>query len=286
MESLLRIGVQKSGRLLEDSLELLKACDLDFERGRGSSLRVFAENFPAELLFLRDDDIPGYVVDGTIDCGIVGENIIAEAESPVLILEKLGFSKCRLSISVPKGSAFSDSRALDGLRIASAYPRLLTRYLKRNEIKASIHEMSGSVEIAPSIGLADAVCDLVSSGSTLLMNGLRELESIFTSEAVFVAAQTLQEPTAAILKSLLFRIRAVKRAKNCKYILLNIRTERVPEIADLIPGLRSPTVLPLSEPGWSSVHAVVEDQEFWKKIELLKSLGAEGILVCGVEKLM
>lgn len=280
----LTLAIQKSGRLSEDSLKLLKDCGIDL-RNVKDRLRTEADNFPIEIFFLRDDDIPEYVNDGVADIGIVGENVLYEKNKIVDIVEKLGFGKCRLSIAIKKGEEYSKD-LLQGKRIATSYPVLVNKFLKENNLQADIHEISGSVEIAPSIGLADAVCDLVSSGSTLFMNGLKEAEVILNSEAVLIKNNKLNDEKLAILKKLLFRIQSVKKAKNNKYILLNAPNNKLKEIIGLLPGMKSPTVLPLAEDGWSSVHSVLNENDFWDIIEQLKEYGAQGILVVPIEKMI
>jgi ATP phosphoribosyltransferase len=283
--NVLRIAVQKSGRLYEDSVQLLKECGIDL-RNVKDRLKTVSENFPIEVFFLRDDDIPEYVEDGVADIGIVGQNVLGEKGRIVDTIEMLGFGKCRLSIAVPKSMDYDDSTSLQGKRIATSYPKLVQAYLTERNIQASIHEISGSVEIAPGIGLADVVADLVSSGGTLFMNGLKEVETILDSQAVLVANKQLDESRMAILEKLLFRIRAVKKAKKSKYVLLNAPNEQLETIISLLPGMRSPTVLPLAESGWSSIHCVLSEAEFWDKIEQLKTAGAEGILVVPIEKMI
>jgi ATP phosphoribosyltransferase len=280
--NILRIAVQKSGRLSEDSFKLFKECGIKFESGTGK-LRTLSSNFPAEFLFLRDDDIPGYVEDGVADIGIVGENVFVESNRKVEIQHRLGFSKCRLSIAVPRGVEYQ----LESIKsIATSYPRILGNFLKEKHIKAEIHEISGSVEIAPSIGLADAVCDIVSSGSTLLSNGLKEVEVIFRSEAILISNKKLAKDKQKTLEKLLFRIEAVQKAQNHKYILLNAPNEKLKEIISLIPGMKSPTVVPLAKEGWSSVHSVLEENDFWENIEAIRAAGAQGILVIPIEKMI
>jgi ATP phosphoribosyltransferase len=280
----LRIAIQKSGRLHEDSMRLLKECGIDISNG-GNKLKSSAANFPLEVYFLRDDDIPQYVEDAVADAGIVGENVVYEKKKEVEVMEQLGFGKCRLSIAVSRNDEYQ-ANALQGKRIATSYPVLLQQYLTDNQINAEIHEISGSVEIAPGIGLADAICDLVSSGSTLLTNGLKEAETILHSQAVLVRNKTLNEEKERLLQRLLFRIRAVKKAKNNKYILLNAPQDKLQQIISLLPGMKSPTVLPLAEPGWSSVHSVIDENDFWNIIEQLKDAGAQGILVVPIEKMI
>ena len=283
--TLLRIAVQKSGRLYEDSVHLLKECGIDL-RNVKDRLRTVSENFPIEVFFLRDDDIPEYVEDGVADIGIVGQNVLGEKNRKVNTIEHLGFGKCRLSIAIPKAMLYDGVESLQGMRIATSYPVLVGDFLKRNNITASIHEISGSVEIAPGIGLSDIVADLVSSGGTLFMNGLKEVETILDSQAVLISSNSIDDERKSILEKLLFRIRAVKKANKSKYILLNAPNDKLQEILALLPGMRSPTVLPLAESGWSSVHTVLNEQEFWEKIEKLKEVGAEGILVIPIEKLV
>lgn len=281
----LKIAIQKSGRLHEDSIKLLKECGIDINNGV-NRLKTEASNFPLEVFFLRDDDIPQYVEDGVADLGIVGENIVLEKNRTLREVEKLGFGKCRLSVAVPKTMEYTGVKDLESLRIATSYPVIVEQFLKKNGINAEIHEISGSVEIAPGIGLADAICDLVSSGSTLFMNGLKEAEVILKSEAVLVANTGLQAGQQQLLERLLFRIKAVKKAKNNKYVLLNAPNEKLPEIISLLPGMKSPTVLPLAEEGWSSVHSVLNENDFWDIIESLKAAGAQGILVVPIEKMI
>ncbi len=285
MTKVLRLAIQKSGRLSEDSLKLIKECGISFNNGAGK-LKSVASNFPIELLFLRDDDIPGYVSDGVADLGIVGENVYVEKQKKADLIEKLGFSKCRLSIGVDKSFDYRGIQSLQGMEIATSYPYILSEFLKKNEISAGIHEISGSVEIAPSIGLSDAVCDIVSSGSTLISNGLKEAEVIFKSEAVLIGSPGLSEEKKKILNDLLFRMSAVRNARNKKYILLNAPNSSMDTIIGLLPGVKSPTIMPLAEEGWSSLHSVVNENEFWEVIEKLRAAGAEGILVLPIEKII
>jgi len=283
--NILRIAIQKSGRLSEDSLKLIKECGIRFDNGAGK-LKTDATNFPAEILFLRDDDIPGYVEDGVAHLGIVGENVSEESCKDVDTVHKLGFSKCRLSIGVLREAEYNGVQDLQGKSIATTYPRLLEQYLKSHHVTADIHEISGSVEIAPSIGLADAVCDIVSSGSTLLSNGLKEVETIFRSEAVMIASKNLSDIQQNLLDQLLFRIKSVQVAKNNKYILLNCPVDAVENITKFLPGMRSPTILPLATEGWCSLHSVINENEFWENIEKIRQAGAEGILVIPIEKMI
>ena len=281
----LKIAIQKSGRLHEDSVKLLKDCGIELKNGV-NKLKTEADNFPLEIYFLRDDDIPQYVEDAVADIGIVGENVLFEKNKEVQVVEKLGFGKCRLSIAVGRKEDYNNASYLQGKRIATSYPVLVEKFLKDKKVDAEIHEISGSVEIAPGIGLADAIVDLVSSGSTLFMNGLKEVETVLNSEAVLIKNTNLSEQQQQLLDKLLFRIRAVRKARNNKYILLNAPNDRLKQIIDLLPGMKSPTVLPLAEPGWSSVHSVLNENEFWEIIEKLKAAGAQGILVVPIEKMI
>lgn len=284
-QTILRIAIQKSGRLYEDSVQLLKECGIDL-RNVKDRLKTVSENFPLEVFFLRDDDIPEYVEDGVADIGIVGQNVLLEKGRKVDTVELLGFGKCRLSVAVPKSMEYDGVKSLKGKRIATSYPQLVKQFLQTNNVHASIHEISGSVEIAPGIGLADVVADLVSSGGTLFMNGLKEAEVILDSQAVLVANAAIDEEKKAILEKLLFRMRSVRKAKKSKYVLMNVPNDNLAQILALLPGMRSPTVLPLAESGWSSVHSVLSEDEFWDKIEKLRTAGAEGILVVPIEKLI
>lgn len=281
----LKIAIQKTGRLSENSKKLLEEAGIKISNGT-NVLKCRAENFPIEVLYLRDDDIPQYVEQQVADIGILGENMVFEKNKDVTILEKLGFAHCRLSLAIPIKETFTGPGYLINRRIATSYPRLLTEYLKQNNINAEIEEISGSVEIAPGIGLADAVCDIVSSGSTLMTNGLREVVTILKSQAVIISNRNLDTEKLEILDRLLFRIRAVKNAKENKYILLNAPEEAVQEICKILPGMKSPTVLPLAKKGWCSLHSVVREDEFWERIKKLKKAGAEGILVIPIEKMI
>ncbi len=285
MQQKLKIAIQKSGRLHEDSVKLLKDCGIDVKNGI-NKLKTEAENFPLEIYFLRDDDIPQYVEDGVADIGIVGENVMYEKNKKAIIVEELGFGKCRLSIAVGRKDDYTGVGFLQGKRIATSYPILVEKFLSEKGISAEIHEISGSVEIAPGIGLADAIVDLVSSGSTLFMNGLKEVETVLKSQAVLIRNEKLEAEQLQLLERLLFRIRAVKKAKNNKYVLLNAPNNKLQEIIALLPGMKSPTVLPLAEPGWSSVHSVLSEDRFWDIIEQLKDAGAQGILVIPIEKMI
>lgn len=281
----LTIAIQKSGRLSEGSLLLLKECGIELTSHQ-STLRVAADNFPLEVYFLRDDDIPQYVEEGVADVGIVGENILLEKEKQVEQLERLGFGKCRLSIAVPKNFNYQSIHSLNNQKIATSYPKLLNKFLEKHQVTAEIHSISGSVEIAPSIGLADAICDVVSTGSTLLSNGLKEVECILKSEAVLIANTLLNKGKNELLQKLRFRIDAVRKSKHNKYILLNAPNDKLESICKILPGMKSPSILPLAEPGWSSVHSVVNEDQFWEIIEQLKKEGAQGILVLPIEKMI
>jgi ATP phosphoribosyltransferase len=281
----LKIAIQKSGRLYDDSVLLLKECGIELRNVR-DRLRTESDNFPLEVFFLRDDDIPQYVEDGVADVGVVGENVLFEKNKAVDVIEKLGFGKCRLSVAIPRGQDYNGMASLTGKRIATSYPRLVNEFLLKNGVKAEIHEISGSVEISPGIGLADVIADLVSSGSTLFMNGLKEVETILSSQAVLIRNRTLNDQQLIMLNKLVFRINSVKKAKRNKYILLNAPNNKLPEIIKLLPGMKSPTVLPLAEAGWSSVHSVLSEDVFWDIIEQLKAAGAQGILVVPIEKMV
>ena len=287
MADTLRLAIQKSGRLFDGTHALLKECDIEFSASK-TAQKAKAYDFPVEFYFLRDDDIPTYVADGVADAGIVGLNALKESGAEVTIAEPLGFGRCRLSLAVPKGmdAAYKDVGSLAGKRIATSHARILREYLKTNGVGAHIHEVSGSVEIAPSIGLAEAVCDLVSSGSTLASNGLVEVETVLESEAVLITRKNLPGGQQKILDQLIFRARAVRKARHNKYIMLNAPNAAIEKIISLIPGAKSPSVLPLATKGWSSVHSVVSDHDFWEVIGSLKAAGAEGILVLPIEKMI
>lgn len=282
---MLRIAVQKSGRLLEDSLQILKECGLKVDASNGK-LKSTVANFPMEVLFLRNSDIPQYVADGVVDAAIIGENLLIEEGSLLEVLLQLNFSKCRVSLAVPKNSAIASVKDFEGLKIATSYPNTVQQYLDKNGVSAEIHTISGSVEIAPTIGLADGICDIVSSGNTLFMNGLRELEVILKSEAVLIKGSDLSADKQNILDKLVFRMNAVLASKNSKYILLNAPNEAIEAIIAILPGMKSPTILPLAEPGWSSLHSVISEDQFWENIDALKTAGAEGILVVPIEKMV
>jgi len=282
---MIRLAVQKSGRLNEDSLRLIKDCGISIDNGK-DQLKAAARNFPMEVFFLRNGDIPQYLRDGVVDLAILGENLLAEKGTDIEVIEPLGFSKCRVSIAVPKGTAFNGIHDLEGKRIATSYPNTVKTFLKENKLKADLHIINGSVEIAPNIGLADAVCDIVSSGSTLFKNNLKEVVQIAKSQAVLVASPKISSDNRKILKTLQFRIQSVLRAKTSKYILLNCPNDKIGAISSLLPVLKSPTVLPLAQEGWSSLHSVINAGDFWEVIDQLKEAGAEGILVCPIEKMV
>lgn len=283
--SKLKIAVQKSGRLTEKSLNLFEECGIKISNG-ARKLKADVANFPIEILFLRDDDIPQYVEQGVADIGILGQNEVSERGKDVQVIENLGFAACRMSLAIPKDESYNGISYFEGKRIATSYPKILTEFFRENGITATIEEISGSVEIAPGIGLAEAIFDIVSTGSTLLMNGLKEVEVVAKSQAVMIANKTLSEEKQQILDQLLFRIRAVRSAKENKYILLNAPNEALDAICKILPGMKSPTILPLAERGWSSLHAVVRESEFWEIIDQLKNLGAQGILVIPIEKMV
>ncbi|AVR47475.1 ATP phosphoribosyltransferase [Christiangramia fulva] len=281
----LRIAVQKSGRLFEDSLKILKDAGISIDNGK-EQLKASSGNFPLEVMYLRNGDIPQYLRDGVVDVAIIGENILVEKGQDIIRGEKLGFSKCRVSLAVPKTFKYSGIKDLDGLKIATSYPNTLNNYLEENGISAELHIINGSVEIAPNIGLADAICDIVSSGSTLFKNNLKEVEVMLKSEAVLAISPEISDSRKEILEKLQFRLKSVLNARTSKYILLNAPNDKLPEIFKLLPGMRSPTVLPLAEEGWSSVHTVINEERFWEVIDELKQNGAEGILVAPIEKMV
>lgn len=283
--SILKIAIQKSGRLNEDSIKLLESCGIKVDNGK-DQLKVSVSSFPIEILYLRNSDIPQYLEDGVADIAIVGENLLIEKEKDVDIIQPLGFSKCRVSLAIPKEVESNDLSYFNGRKIATSYPNTLNSFLKQNNIQADIHVISGSVEIAPNIGLADGICDIVSSGSTLFKNGLKETQCILTSEAVLAASRNLSCEKRAILDRLLFRIRAVLKAKNSRYILMNVPNDRIERISRILPVLKSPTILPLAEEGWSSLHSVIDQDKFWEVIDELKAEGAEGILIVPIEKIV
>ena len=282
---MIRLAVQKSGRLNEDSLKLLKDCGISIDNGK-DQLKAAARNFPMEVFFLRNGDIPQYIRDGVVDLAILGENLLEEKGKDIEIIEQLGFSKCRVSIAVPKGKEFNTIQDLAGKRIATSYPNTVNAFLKKNNISADLHIINGSVEIAPNIGLADAICDIVSSGSTLFKNNLREVVEIIRSQAVLVQATDLNAEQKELITKLRFRVQSVLRAKKSKYILLNAPNDRIEAISSILPVLKSPTVLPLAQEGWSSLHSVINAGDFWEVIDQLKEAGAEDILVCPIEKMV
>lgn len=281
----LKIAIQKSGRLNEGSLRLLKDCGIFIDNGK-DQLKAPARNFPLELLFLRNSDIPQYVEDGIADAAIIGENVLIEKPKAVKIVQKLGFARCRLSLAVPKNVDYQGTGYFEGKKIATSYPNTINNYLKQKGVKAEVHEISGSVEIAPNIGLADGICDIVSSGSTLFKNGLKEVETFLRSEAVLIQSDKIEPEVKQILDRLVFRIRTVLEAKNSKYILMNVPNEKINEVSNLLPVLKSPTVLPLALEGWSSLHTVIKEDTFWEVIDQLKAAGAQGILVVPIEKMV
>ncbi len=284
--NLITLAVQKSGRLAEKSLALLQECGVAFENSGKEKLIASAANFPLQLLFLRDDDIPECVADRIADIGLVGENVVAETRREVEIIERLGFGRCRLSLALPRGVPYNGPADLQGKKIATSYPNILRAYLERRGVAASIHEINGSVEIAPGIGLAEAIFDIVSTGSTLMSNGLVEVEQVMTSEAVLIAAPGQGPEKQRLIDQLLFRMRSVRKAGQYKYILLNAPDDKIDDIIALLPGMKSPTVMPLALPGWSSLHSVIREDLFWEIIEKLKQHGAEGILVIAIEKMI
>lgn len=281
----IRIAVQKSGRLSEESLKLFKECGIKFESG-GSKLRSISSNFPVEFLFLRDDDIPGYVEDGVADLGVIGENVLMENMRQVDVVKELGFSKCRLSLAIPRNEVYNGLDFFQGKNIATSYPNLTNAFLQKQGIQVTTHEISGSVEIAPSIGLAEGICDIVSTGGTLLSNGLKEVATVFNSQAVLIASKKLDAQKNDILSKLLFRIDSVQRGQNAKYVVLNAHEDNLSKITALLPGMKSPSIMPLTEKGWFSLHSVISENDFWEIIESLRSAGAEGILVLPIEKMI
>ena len=285
MKKKLHIAVQKSGRLHEQSLKLLNDCGISIDNGK-DQLKAIARNFPMEIFYLRNGDIPQYLRDGVVDIAIIGENLLVEKGNDISIKEKLGFSKCRVSIAIPKEDSYKGAESLIGKKIATSYPNTVKGFLAEKGIDAELHIINGSVEIAPNIGLSDAVCDIVSSGSTLFKNNLKEVEVLFTSEAVLAASHTLDQEKSDLLKKLQFRIQSVLKGRQSKYILMNVPNESIDKISLILPVLKSPTVLPLAEPGWSSLHSVVNEGTFWEVIDALKAAGAQDILVCPVEKMV
>jgi ATP phosphoribosyltransferase len=283
--STLKIAIQKSGRLNEDSIQILKDCGISINNGN-DQLKTTASNFPLEVLYLRNSDIPQYLIDGVVDAAIVGDNLLVEKGKNIQVAEKLGFSKCKVSVAVPKSFNYNSVKDLDGLRIATSYPNTVLDFFNSKNVNVDLHQISGSVEIAPNIGLADAIVDIVSSGSTLFKNNLKEVEVIFKSEAVLAVSPKMTLENKVILDKLQFRIQSVLRARKSKYILMNVPNDKIELISSILPVLKSPTVMPLAQEGWSSVHTVIEEDRFWEVIDELKAAGAEGILVCPIEKMV
>lgn len=281
----IRIAVQSKGRLYEDTIALLSEAGIKIPSSK-RTLLVQSPNFPIEVLYLRDDDIPQSVATGVADLGIVGENEMVERGENVETVRRLGFSRCRLSLAIPKSIPYSGVEWFEGKKIATSYPNILRKYLNDKGVKAEIHVITGSVEISPGIGLSDAIFDIVSSGSTLVSNNLSEVETVMQSEALLIATPNLDEEKRTILQDLLFRIEAVKAAEDKKYVLMNVPSERLEEIIAVLPGAKSPTVMPLATPGWNSVHTVIDEGRFWQVISQLKALGAQGILVIPIEKMI
>jgi len=281
----LKIAIQKSGRLHDESIQILKDCGISVYNGN-DQLKVTASNFPLEVYYLRNSDIPQYLIDGVVDIAIVGDNLLVEKGQNIQIAEKLGFSKCKVSVAVPKNFDYNSIQDLNGLRVATSYPKTVVDYFSSKGISVDIHQISGSVEIAPNIGLSDAIVDIVSSGSTLFKNGLKEVEVILKSEAVLAVSPQISEEAKHVLAKLQFRIQAVLRSRKSKYILMNVPNDKISEISKILPVLKSPTVMPLAEEGWSSVHSVIDEDKFWEVIDQLKEAGAEGILVCPIEKMV
>lgn len=282
---MIRIAIQKSGRLNEDSLKLLKSCGISIDNGK-DQLKAAARNFPLEVFYLRNGDIPQYLRDGVVDLAIIGENLIVEKGQDLEVIEHLGFSKCRVSIAIPKDKPYTGVEDLNGVRIATSYPETVRQFLEKNNLKADLHIINGSVEIAPNIGLSEAICDIVSSGSTLFKNNLKEVEVLMKSEAVLVQSPKVSSELKAEIETLLFRIQTVLRAKKSKYILMNVPNAKIDEISSILPVLKSPTIMPLAQEGWSSLHSVIDENDFWEVIDQLKNTGAEGILVCPIEKMV
>ena len=281
----LKIAIQKSGRLHDESIQILKDCGISVYNGN-DQLKVTASNFPLEVYYLRNSDIPQYLIDGVVDIAIVGDNLLVEKGQNIQIAEKLGFSKCKVSVAVPKNFNYNSIQDLNGLRVATSYPKTVVDYFSSKGISVDIHQISGSVEIAPNIGLSDAIVDIVSSGSTLFKNGLKEVEVILKSEAVLAVSPQISDEAKQLVSKLQFRIQSVLRSRKSKYILMNVPNDKISEISKILPVLKSPTVMPLAEEGWSSVHSVIDEDQFWEVIDQLKEAGAEGILVCPIEKMV
>ena len=285
MSDRLKVAVQKSGRLLDDSLRLLKECGISIDNGR-NQLKASARNFPMEVFYLRNSDIPQYLKDGVVDAAIIGENILIEKGEEIDIIERLGFSRCRVSIAVPKTSNANTLNDLEGMRIATSYPHTVQKFLEKNAVNAQLHLINGSVEIAPNIGLADAICDIVSSGSTLFKNNLKEIQVLLKSEAVLAASPQISNANTQLLNRLQFRLQSVLKGRQNKYVLLNAPNDKLNTIAKILPGMNAPTILPLAKEGWSSLHSVINKNDFWEVIDQLKENGAEGILVCPIENMV
>jgi ATP phosphoribosyltransferase len=283
--STLKIAIQKSGRLNEDSIQILKDCGISINNGI-DQLKAEASNFPLEVLYLRNSDIPQYLIDGVVDIAIVGDNLLVEKGKEIQVIQKLGFSKCKVSVAVPKTFEYNSIKDLQGLRIATSYPNTVNEYFNSFGVTVDIHQISGSVEIAPNIGLADAIVDIVSSGSTLFKNNLKEVEIILKSEAVLAVSPKVTPEVQKLIDTLKFRIESVLRARKSKYILMNVPNDKIDAVGKILPVLRSLTVLPLAQEGWSSVHSVIDKDTFWDVIEQLKAAGAEGILICPIEKMV
>ena len=281
----LKIAIQKSGRLHDESIQLLKDCGISVYNGN-DQLKVTASNFPLEVYYLRNSDIPQYLLDGVVDIAIVGDNLLVEKGQNIVVAERLGFSKCKVSVAVPKNFEYNSIQDLKGLRVATSYPNTVIDYFSSKGISVDIHQISGSVEIAPNIGLSDAIVDIVSSGSTLFKNGLKEVEVILKSEAVLAVSPQISDDVNALVTKLQFRMQSVLRSRKSKYILMNVPNAKIPEISRILPVLKSPTVMPLAEEGWSSVHSVIDEEQFWEVIDQLKEAEAEGILVCPIEKMV
>ncbi|QNK77856.1 ATP phosphoribosyltransferase [Winogradskyella sp. PAMC22761] len=283
--SKLKIAVQKSGRLNEDSMKILKEIGISVDNGK-DQLKASARNFPLEVFYLRNGDIPQYLRDGVVDAAIIGENVLIEKGNDLKIVERLGFSKCKVSIAVPKSSKAKSLKDLDGKRIATSYPNTVTQFLEKEGVKANLHIINGSVEIAPNIGLADGICDIVSSGSTLFKNGLKEVQVLLKSEAVLATSPKISVENQALIDKLQFRLKSVLKGRESKYILLNAPNDKLDEIIRILPGMNSPSILPLAREGWSSMHSVIDKNDFWNIIDELKANGAEGILVCPIENMV
>ncbi|MEQ3654334.1 MAG: ATP phosphoribosyltransferase [Dokdonia sp.] len=285
MKEKIRIAIQKSGRLNQESLQLLKDCGISIDNGK-DQLKATSRNFPLEVLYLRNGDIPQYLRDGVVDIAVLGENTLIEKGNDLPIIERLGFSKCRVSLAIPKNESYTSIKDLEGKRIATSYPNTVMTYLKSKGVSAELHIINGSVEIAPNIGLADAICDIVSSGSTLFKNNLKEVEEMLTSEAVLTVSPSISKHRQQLLDKLQFRIQSVLKGRRSKYVLLNVPNDKIDKVIDVLPGMKSPTVLPLAQEGWSSVHSVIDKNQFWDVIDELKIAGAESILVCPIEKMV